>query len=188
MTYGDARREMHCRIAGEPHERNLTWFGWSGAEWLSADGKTLLFHELEGTPNRVPRAYLRGTDGSPAVRLGECQPINLSPDGKWAICYDQHDNQFSLVPIGPGEPRRMVRHGDEWAGFGYGWLPDSRHGLAAWRQKGGQFRTYLVDIDGGKPEPVTPEGFVCTWASPDGKSALCQAGADGISHVFSLER
>lgn len=189
LAYGDALREVRCRIANEPKERNLTWFGWSGAEWLSADGKTLLFHELEGTPNRVPRAYLRGTDGSPALRLGECQPINLSPDGRWVECYDEGAHQVLLLPTGPGQPRRMPHHGDESPrGFGYRWLPDSRHGLQAWRQKGGQFRTYLVDIDGGKPEPLTPEGFVCTWASPDGKSALCQPGEDGISYVYSLER
>ncbi len=189
LAYGTARREVRCRIAGEPNERNLTWFGWSGAEWLSADGNTLLFHELDGTPNMVPRAYLRGTDGSPAVRLGECRPINLSPDGKWTVCHDEVADQVLLIPTGSGQPRRMARHGVEAAGFGYGWLPDSKHGLEAWREeKDKPFRTYIVDIDGGPAKPIAPEGFVCTWASPDGKSALCQPGPDGISHVYSMER
>ncbi len=189
LAYGTARREVRCRIAGEPDERNLTWFGWSGAEWLSADGKTLLFHEWDGTPNNVPRAYLRGTDGSPAVRLGECVPINLSPDGKWTVCHDQEADQVLLIPTGTGQPRRMARHGVDAKGFGYGWLPDSKHGLEAWREeKDKPFRTYIVDIDGGPAKPITPEGFVCTWASPDGKSALCQPGADGISHIYSIER
>ena len=185
LAYGTARREVRCRIAGEPHERNLTWFGWSGAEWLSADGKTLLFHEWDGTPNNVPRAYLRGTDGSPAVRLGECVPIDLSPDGKLAVCDNVEAKQVLLIPTGTGQPRPLAGHG---LGFGYGWLPDSRHRLGAWQEKGGDFRTYLVDTDTGRSEALTPEGFVCTWASPDGKSALCQPGADGISHVYSLER
>ena len=188
LTYGTARREVRCRIADECTERNLTWFGWSGAEWLSADGKTLLFHELDGTPDQVPRAYLRGTDGSPAVRLGECVPFHLSPDGKWTVCHDEKADQALLVPTGTGLPRRMARHGVEAAGFGYGWLPDSKHALEAWREAAGKpFRTYVVDIDGGPAKPITPEGFVCTWASPDGKSALCQPGTDGISHVYSLE-
>ena len=189
LAYGTASRKVHCRIAGERTERNLTWFGWSGAEWLSADGKTLLFHEWDGTPNMVPRAYLRGTDGSPAVRLGECAPINLSPDGKWVVCHDTAADQVLLIPTGTGQPRRMARHGVAAAGFGYSWLPDSKHGLEAWSEEEGKpFRTYVVDIDGGPATPMTPEGFVCTWASPDGKSALCQPGADGVSHVYSLER
>ena len=187
LAFGNARREVHCRIAGEREERNLTWFGWSSVEWLSGDGKTLLLNEWDGTANSVPRAYLRGTDGSPAVRLGECVPINLSPDGKWVVCYDQQADQGLLIPTGTGQPRRMPSHGTAAAGFGYGWMPDSRHGLEAWRQEKGDFRTYLVDTDTGRAEALTPEGFVCTWASPDGKSALCQPGADGTSQVYSLE-
>ena len=30
--------------------------------------------------------------------------------------------------------------------------------------------------------------MVCTWASPDGTSALCEPGTDGISQVYSLDR
>ena len=187
LTYGSARRETRCRIAGERSERNLTWFGWSGAEWLSADGKTLLFHEQDGTPDRIARAYLRGTDGSPAVRLGDCRPINLSPDGKWVVCHDETADQVLLLPTGTGQPKRMVRHGVEAKGFGYGWLPDSRHGLEAWRQKEGDFRTYLVDAQTGEAKPLTKDGLVCTWASPDGRSALCEPGDDGTSDVYSLE-
>ncbi len=55
------------------------------------------------------------------------------------------------------------------------------------KKRADAFRTYLVDIDGGKPQPVTPEGMVCTWASPDGKSALCEPGTDGISLIYSLD-
>jgi DNA-binding winged helix-turn-helix (wHTH) protein/Tol biopolymer transport system component len=188
LAFGKTRREVHCRIAGEREERNLTWFGWSSVEWLSGDGKTLLLNEWDSTANGVERAYLRGTDGSPAVRLGDCVPVNLSPDGKWVVCYDPEAKQGLLIPTGTGQSRRMPSHGTAEAGFGYGWMPDSRHGLEAWRQEKGGFRTYLVDADTGRAEPLTPEGFVCTWASPDGKSALCQPGADGTSQVYSIER
>ena len=29
--------------------------------------------------------YIRKTDGSPAIRLGEGNGLSLSPDGKWAL-------------------------------------------------------------------------------------------------------
>ena len=40
-------------------------------------------------------AYVRGTDGSPAVRLGEGQSVALSPDGKWAVALDKLTNPHS---------------------------------------------------------------------------------------------
>jgi dipeptidyl aminopeptidase/acylaminoacyl peptidase len=49
---------------GEPMERDLSWFDTSTMPELSEDGRTLLFSEGAAV-------YLRGTDGSPAVRLGE---------------------------------------------------------------------------------------------------------------------
>jgi len=138
----------------------------------------------------VPGAYVRRTDGSPAERLADCRPISLSPDGKWAVCHDELADEWTvfLVPTGPGEARRMRPRGDVGAGFGMGWLPDSKRGLEAWRKEGGRFQTYIVPIDGGPAQPIAPEGSVCTWASPDGKSALCAPDADGVSHIFSIER
>ncbi len=82
----------------------------------------------------------------------------------------------------------MRRRGDEGAGFGMGWLPDSKHGLEAWRKTGGRFQTYIVPVDGGPAQPIAPEGSICTWASPDGKSALCAPDADELSRIYSIER
>jgi DNA-binding winged helix-turn-helix (wHTH) protein len=186
LTYGTGRVEVRCRIANEPEERNLSWFSFSKVEDLSRDGKLLLFGE-SGSASRMTGAYLRRTDGSPPERLANCRPINLSPDGKWVVCDAGRPDGALLVPTGPGEIRRMATHGDECVGFGLGWLPDSRHGLEACRNKGGRLQSYVASLD-GSAQPIAPEGFVCTWASPDGRSALCAPDEHSISHVYSFER
>ena len=64
---------------------------------LSADGKTLLFDEEGGggaldyskSGGLTYAVYIRKTDGSPAVLLGEGGAVALSPDGKWAIAQTQ---------------------------------------------------------------------------------------------------
>ena len=60
LAFGNARREVHCRIAGERDERNLTWFSWSSVEWLSGDGKTLLLNEWDGHCRHGPAGLPAG--------------------------------------------------------------------------------------------------------------------------------
>jgi hypothetical protein len=185
ITYGTGRVEVRCRIANEREERNLSWFSFSKIEDLSRDGKLLLFGE-SGSASPVTGAYLRPTDGSPPERLADCRPINLSPDRKWVVC-DGGPEGALLVPTGPGEIKRMATLGDECVGFGLGWMPDSRHGLEACRNKSGRLQSYIASLD-GTAQRIAPEGSVCTWASPNGRSALCAPDARGISHVYSFDR
>ena len=75
---------------------------------LSTDAKVLLFGDRGDTAGTSEAAYLRSTDGSPAVRLGEGNPMALSPDGKWAIVYrNTPDPHFVLLPTGPGQARSL---------------------------------------------------------------------------------
>ena len=57
--------------AGSSKERDLSWMDWSAPKDLSADGKTLLFTESGEAGGENYASYLRQTDGSPAVRLGD---------------------------------------------------------------------------------------------------------------------
>ena len=52
-------------------ERELSWFDYSTVADLSADGKTLLFYEWGEGVGAKPTIFIRKTDGSDAVRLGE---------------------------------------------------------------------------------------------------------------------
>src|SRR5579871_158613 len=87
--------------AGETSEKNLSWFCFSFAEDISADGKYVLLGE-EGESAGGVVSYLRRMDGSPAVRLYDefCNAISQKAD--YVICSGS-DQQLHLVPTGTGE-------------------------------------------------------------------------------------
>ena len=70
---------------GETKERDLSWLEWSFPGDLSPDGKHLLLSEQGLGGGSLYLACMRGTDGSPVVRLGEGFAAEFSPDGKWAL-------------------------------------------------------------------------------------------------------
>jgi Tol biopolymer transport system component len=171
-------------------ERELSWFDYSTVADLSADGKTLLFYEWGQGVEGTLMVFLRKTDGSDAIRLGEGRPLALSPDGRWAVVVQQTTPpQLLLLPTGPGEVRRLPRGAVteylDWAA----WSPDGRRVFFAGQESAGNRRTYVQDIGGGDPRPVTPDGLVGTLLSPDGKLIvafdrygeyyLCPVGAAG---------
>ena len=87
------RYGIAVRRAADPEERDLSWLDWSQANDLSSDGKNLLFTESGEGGGPSYGVYLRKTDGSPAVRLGEGQALALSPDAKWVLSVQQGDRR-----------------------------------------------------------------------------------------------
>lgn len=155
---------------GAAMERELSWFDYSTVADLSADGKTLLFYEWGEGVTGTLTVFLRKTDEPEAIRLGEGRPLALSPDGRWSVVVQQTTPQrLKLLPTGLGEERTLpsgaVTEYLDWAA----WSPDGRRVFFSGQESDGQQRTYVQSIDGGDPRPVTPDGFVGTLLSPDGK-------------------
>jgi eukaryotic-like serine/threonine-protein kinase len=101
----DNRKGILCRPPGAAAERDLSWFDYSDLADLSRDGKLLLFTESGGGTTRGS-TYVRGTDGSPATRLGEGHAAALSPDAKWAVTVNLDvPSKIQLLPVGAGQPR-----------------------------------------------------------------------------------
>jgi eukaryotic-like serine/threonine-protein kinase len=171
---------------GATRERDLSWLDWSRPNGLSADGRLVLFYESGAGGGPGYSAYVRGTDGSPAVRLGEGQSMTLSPDGKWALAIlDKLTNPHILIyPTGAGQQRPLPL-GDLLPRGGR-FFPDSRHLLVGAEAKGQRARLYLTDLDGSKPRPVTPEGFPLPVISPDGTRFLSR-GPDDKTWIFSVQ-
>jgi len=150
--------------------RDLAWFDASFAYDLSQDAKSLVFVELSSGEGRNAAIYLRKTDGSPAVRLGYGNRPALSPDGKWvAIIHRQPArSQLILLPTGPGELRTLDLEDMHYESVE--WFPDGKRILFTGNQPGRPVRSWMYELDGGKPTPVTPEGVRGTRVSPDGHS------------------
>jgi hypothetical protein len=146
------------RAPGAPAERDLSWFDWTLNAGLSADGKTVLFTESGEGGGPGYSCFLRSTDGSPAVRLGEGQGLSLSPDGKrvLALLHPAGDRKLAMYPTGAGEahvfslPNLRVTTA--------AWLPDGRRILVTAAAAGKDSRVYLLDTEGGLSKPLTPEG------------------------------
>ena len=58
--------------------------------------------------------YLRNTDGSPAIRLGEGTGLSLSPDGQWALSrLNVVPSPLVLYPTGVGEMKQLKERRSE---------------------------------------------------------------------------
>jgi Tol biopolymer transport system component len=167
LTADKTRLGIFALAPGETHERSLSWFDWSLLADMSRDGKVILFSETGEAAGGGSSIYLRQTDGSPAVRLGEGGFGALSPDGKWVAASVGSPARLMLLPTGVGEAKPLtdgkVDH------FNEAWLPDSKTILYTMQEPGHAPRIYMQDIEGGEARPLTPEGMSGALVSPDGK-------------------
>jgi serine/threonine protein kinase len=162
--------------SGAKQDRDLSWFDASLVYDISADGKTILFVELSDGKARNKAIYIRNTDGSAAIRLGEGNFPALSPDGKWVACIlsDGSQTTLSLLPTRAGEARPISTAGMHYERVE--WFPDGKHVLFTGNEPNRPTRTFMQDIEGGKPAPVTPEGRRAARVSPDKKNVTSAAG------------
>src|SRR5262249_43096455 len=140
------RYEINGLPPGEMKERNLSWFDWSVPRDLSDDGKTLLFEENGEGAGKTYHPYLRKTDGSPPIRLGEGSARALSPDGKWVIASVALKSplQFVLLPTGTGEEKPLTN--DDLHHVRASWFSDGKRILFQGSEPGHGMRLYVQDI------------------------------------------
>jgi dipeptidyl aminopeptidase/acylaminoacyl peptidase len=171
------RFSIRGRVPGEDQEQDLSWLNDSYAMDLSPDGTTLLLGEFVGAAGLRP-LFMRRTDGSAAVRLGDGRNGRLSPDGKWVAATSPDASQVVLLPTGAGQARSLPRTVSEL--HTVEWFSDSRRILARGRAKDteSRFVTWTQDVDGGPPVPIL-EGYSGILPSPDGRSVLATTGDEG---------
>ena len=94
--------------------------------------------------------------------------------------------QVTLVPTGAGQPRTIPTPGLEqiYSGSGH-FMGDGKHIAIYASEHGHAVRCYAVDINGGKPIPITPEGITGGSISPNGKYVVRDNDA-GISAVYPI--
>jgi eukaryotic-like serine/threonine-protein kinase len=94
---------------GESKERDLSWLDQGSLTDFSPDGRAILIDYVGEGSGTNGATYLRKTDGSPAVRLGDGIGARLSPDGKRALAVRFTPPQIVLLPTGAGEERVLER-------------------------------------------------------------------------------
>jgi len=159
------RRELVGMTADDAKQHDLSWLDYSYPAELSVDGKTLLFDEEGGGGSLAYSksgglsyaVYIRKTDGSPAVLLGEGGAVALSPDGKRAIAQTQDSPaQLKLLTTGAGEAKDLTKGNmnHSWAH----WFPDGKRILFSGNEPGKGVRLYVYEVSSGKSQAITPEG------------------------------
>ena len=188
------RRELIGVTDSDSKEHELSWLDYSYPADLSADGKTLLFDEEGGggalsyskSGGLSYAVYIRKTDGSPAVLLGEGGARALSPDGKWVIAVTQDSpTQLKLLTTGAGEPKQLTNDSVN-RGFAH-WFPDGKRVLFSGDEPGKGVRLYVYDMASGKSQPITPEGVNGTRfvISPDSQW-VAGIGPDQKGYLYSV--
>jgi serine/threonine protein kinase len=98
LTADKARLGISALPPGETRERSLSWFDGSMLADMSPDGKTIIFSESGEAAAANYSIFLRKTDGSPAVRLGDGGFGALSPDGQWVVAASWFARQVGPAP------------------------------------------------------------------------------------------
>lgn len=178
LTRDSRRREIVALPPGEIRERDLSWFDWSFARYLTPDGKTMVFEEqgAGGGPNYS--VFIRKTDGSPAVKLGEGVASAMSPDGEWVGSKLPSDvgPDYTLLPTGAGQSKVIHTKQVVSVTGQVRWFSDSKRFLVVGHEAGKNSRWWVCNIDTEKLTPATPEGvFGNALISPDESSVLAQA-------------
>ena len=196
VTAEDSRVGISGLAPAAKQERDLSWLDASRIYDMSDDGQTVLFVEMSYGPPRNTAIYLRKTDGSPAVRLGDGNRPVLSPDGKWVACIvsDGPKTTLTLLPTGAGESRTVPANGMHYERLE--WFPDGRRILFEGAEPNHASRMYVQDISGAKPTPITAQGVTAAHVSPDenyvtvaqgGKLGLLSIAGGDIKPVADLE-
>jgi hypothetical protein len=148
-------------------ERDLSWLDGSLLADITPDGKRIVFTETFSGGGQQRGVYMRQTDGSPAVRLGDGLARAISPDGKWAITMPGISAKYlELVPTGAGETKKIDGQGVlYWTAR---FLKGGERLVAKGHEEGKRPRLWLQSIAGGKPRPITPEGVDIWSVSPEG--------------------
>jgi dipeptidyl aminopeptidase/acylaminoacyl peptidase len=187
------RRELLGSSGDRNKELDLSWLDYSYPADLSQDGQTILFDEEGeggGTYGKggswAYTVYLRKTDGSPAVRLGEGAAVALSRDQKWVVSQPEGSPaQLTLLPTKAGESRPLTQDGINhvWAR----WFPEGNRILFSGNEPDHGVRLYIQDVAGGKPQAISPEGVNASAfvISPD-RQLVAAVGPDQKGYLYPV--
>ncbi|MGC2324845.1 MAG: hypothetical protein WA463_19575, partial [Terriglobales bacterium] len=186
VTRGNTRRRIMSPGTGGSAEQDLAWFDWSYPVGLSSDGTQMLFFEAGEGGGLSYAAYLRRTDGSPAVRLGDGQALALSPDEKWALATRNDDpTQLFLLPTRAGEIKPLAH--ENASHVAARWFPDGKRFVFSGTEPGHGARLYVQEVAGNKARAIAPEGInaLAFAVSPDGR-VVAGVGPDSKGYLYSV--
>jgi hypothetical protein len=116
------RSDILYRSANDKSERSLSWLDYAQLRDITDDGKMVSIADWGQAAGTSALAFVRKTDGSPAVKLGAWDEPVLSPDGTRVLAVEGiavGTGRPSVVPIGVGEIQKFDAGREEfllWSG------------------------------------------------------------------------
>ncbi len=151
---------------------DLGWQNQSLLSGFSRDGSLALLYETGGGESNQNRPFLRRLDHSPPKVLDSGIPLDLTPDGDYALLLIPMDKpKLLMVPTGLGVPRELGLEGWDPAVNGH-FSMDGKYVYAFARQGSSPLRIMKLPVDGSHGS-LLPESIQNVKAfSPDGKHLL----------------
>jgi Tol biopolymer transport system component/predicted Ser/Thr protein kinase len=177
---------------GETTERDLSCLDAANLKGISDDGRMILAGITGEGGGPKGSVYLRRTDGSPAIRLGDGVAFSLSPDGKWVTGYSSTEmsgRKYMLTPTGAGEEVEiLVPQLPDKFGLIMGWLPGERNYLIMGISPHRKTQYFAWDAAHGSVRAVSPEAMPdnIPLMSPDRREYL-SPGPDRQWYVYPLQ-
>ena len=186
LARNDARRGIIGLAPGATEEEDLSWLDWSRPSDLSDDGQWLLFEEQGQGGGPEYSVYMRRTDGSPAVRLGEGVSQAISPDGRWVMAIPiGRTSHLSILPRGTGTARTVELPGFDLSSAR--WLPDGKRILLSANENERPMRVYVMDTENDAPRPVTEEGIEFPVVVAPGGEMFAATSPQGVPMLFPVD-
>ena len=185
LAHDTRRRGISGLAPDRTKEQDLSWLDWSIPNDLSPDGKLLLFTEAGEGAARNYSLYLRRTDGSAAVRLGDGNGLALSPDGSWALAnFPDSLADLVLLPTRAGKIQSLPK--SSMNKIRARWFPDGKRLAFSAYESGHGARLYVQQLPGGTPHAISPEGTnsAAFAPSPDGQN-VAGIGPDSGGYIFN---
>jgi hypothetical protein len=178
LTTASAQAGVLGVSPGETNERDLSCLDASTLAGISDDGSMIVANIIGSSGGPKGSIYLRKTDGSPPVRLGDGHALAMSPDGKWVSGYlspDPSSRRYVLMPTGAGEEQAVTPPGLT-VGIVVGWLGGGRYFIAGAKEGSNGFRPYLYDQPRGVVQPIGATDYAdgMPLTSPDRTRFIAQ--------------
>jgi DNA-binding winged helix-turn-helix (wHTH) protein/Tol biopolymer transport system component len=182
-----SREQLHAMMTGlvdgAAKEQDLSWFDYTTAEGISADGRVVLFDETGEGGGPHHSVYVRRANAPSAIRVGDGFGMAISPDGNWAVTKPDGDQTtLNLLPLTPGQPRSLSGHNLKYEIVRF--FPRGDRLLVGGSLAGGPSRFFVQPLDGSAPTPLEASAYFMRPAiSPDGKQI---AGVDAEQRLVVL--
>jgi hypothetical protein len=175
------------QLAGDASERVYSFWSTETLAGIAGDGSS-----FAGTDNVVVNGeysvfFRRGS--TPPVVLGSGLAAGMTPDAKFVLATTLSGTVggFTMLPVGPGQPRPLDLHGvslvpsDSMIRFS----SDGRRFAFIGAKPGEGRAAWVLDLGDGVPRKVSPEGASAAIISPDGTKVLVADRTRGLYVVSS---